>query len=108
MMKLEDIEAIMLEGNIPPARLGELRVQLGAMYSISMNHLEAILMEKPTKWNDLRLHYKSDKATDRAWDETEDGKKELHLKFRIKKIEKMMSALKMQWEIVNTELRNLS
>lgn len=107
-MTLEQIETAMLDGNIPPAKLGELRVILGAKYSQAMNHLEAILMEKPIHWNKLRLAEKSDKATDRRWEASDLGLKETHWRMQIKKIEKMMSALKMQWDIVNTELRNLS
>ena len=107
-MQLEQIESEMLAGDILPARLGELRIILGAKYAQAMNQYEDILMQKPSIWNEMRKDYKSDTATDRAWDATQMGIKELHWKFQIKKIEKMMSALKMQWEIVNTEIRNLT
>lgn len=107
-MKLEEIEEEMLHGNIIPARLGELRNILSAKYAQAMNQYEDILMQKPKLWNDMRIHNKSDKATDRQWEESELGLKELHWKFQIKKIEKMMSSLRMQWEITNTEIRNIT
>ena len=107
-MTLEAIEKRMLEGEIPPARLGELRIILGALYSQEMNKLEKIRAIKPSVWNEMRKDHKSDKATDREWEGSELGIAELHHSFQIKKMEKLMSALKMQWDIVNTELRNIT
>ena len=105
---LQVIEAEMLKGGILPARLGELRTILGAKYAHAMNKHEEIIMAKPKIWNEMRQDHKSDTACERAWSATELGQSEIHWKYQIKKIEKMMSALKMQWDIVNTEIRNLT
>lgn len=108
MITLEQIELEMLQGDILPHRLGELRVLLSAKFAQAMNELENVLRVKPGVWNEMRGNFRSDTACERAWSGMELGQKELHWKFQLKKMEKMMSALKTLWEITNTEIRNLT
>ena len=106
-MTLKDIEKEFLQEEIHPTRLAELRVQLGGKYSTAMNNLEHILKQKPIVWNEMRKDYKSDTATDRAWEGTELGLEELHWTFQRKKIEKLMSACKTLIDLKTAEGYNL-
>lgn len=104
---LEEIEQEFLVLQISPSRLAELRVILSGKYAFAMNKLEEILLVKPMEWNKLRPDYKSDTATDRAWEATDLGLAELHWKFQVKKIEKMLSASKSLLEVKTAEAYNL-
>ena len=106
-MELEQIEKEFLVLQITPSRLAELRVILSGKYAFAMNKLEEILLVKPVEWNKLRPEYKSDTATDRAWEATDLGLAELHWKFQVKKIERMMSASKTLIDAKMGEARNI-
>ena len=90
-----------------PGRLAELRVVLSAKYAQATNEYEKVLAIKPGLWNKLRGNFKSDTACERAWEATEDGLAERHWKFQIRKIERMMSAIKTLIEVKTGEARNL-
>ena len=105
-MTLEQIEKEM-EAVTTPGRLAELRVLLSAKYARATNEYERILIEKPVVWNELRKGFKSDTATERAWEATEAGVAERHWKFQIKKIEKMMTAIKTLIDVRTGEANNL-
>jgi hypothetical protein len=105
-MTLEQIE-IEMNTVQAPGRLAELRVLLSAKYAAATNQYEAVLVQKPTIWNEMRGNFKSDTACERAWEATELGIAERHWKFQIKKIERMMSAIKTMIEVKTGEARNL-
>lgn len=107
-MMLEDIQKkIITERDIPPGELAQILVDLSAEYAFHSLKLEGILLQKPKKWNELRKDYKSDTATDRAWDATDDGLEELHYALTLKRIEKMMSACKTMINVRSDEARNM-
>lgn len=106
-MKLEDIEREFMGGDINPGRIAELRVILSGKYSRVMNQLEEILQKKPVIWNELRPNYKSDAATERAWEASELGLNELHWNFQRKKIEKLLSASKTLINVKTAESYNV-
>lgn len=105
-MELKDIEQE-LATQLNPGRLAELRVILSSKYSKATNELESILIKKPAVWNEMRPEFKSDTATERAWEATELGIAERHWKFQIKKIEKMMTAIKTLIDVKTGEAQNL-
>lgn len=105
-MKLLDIQAEM-ETNPTPGRLADLRVLLSAKYSRATDEYEKVLLAKPKIWNEMRGEYKSDTACERAWEATELGEKERHWKFQIRKIERMMSAIKTLIETKTGEAQNM-
>ncbi len=105
-MTLEQIEVEM--GTVTsPGRLAELRVLLSAKYAAATNQYEAILLAKPPVWNLIREDVKSDARAERQWEATELGGQERHWKFQIRKIERMMSAIKTMIEVRTGEARNL-
>ena len=81
---------------------------LAGEYSWICGQLEMILQRKPAIWNTMRESgkYKSDNATERAWEATTDGINEQGLKLRAKGIEKMLSALKSLIRIAENEAKN--
>lgn len=105
-MTLEQIEKEMATAPTP-GRLADLRVILSAKYAQATNEYEAVLLEKPKIWNAMRPDFKSDTACERAWEATELGQAERHWKFAIRKIERMMSAIKTLIEVKTGEARNL-
>jgi hypothetical protein len=107
-MSLHEIEREFLTStDIPPGRLAELLILLSAKYAEASNQLEAILLSKPSIWNEMRKEYKSDKATDRAWEATEYGLGELKWEMQLKKIQKLMSASKTMIDVRTNEARNM-
>lgn len=105
-MKLEDIQKEMEQGQVPPARLAEIRTILSGKYARASTQMEEILMRKPAIWNQLRKDQKSDTATERVYQGTEDGMAEVKWKLTLRRIEKMMSACKTQLEVLEGEARN--
>ena len=79
---------------------------LAGEYSWIMGRLEEIVPRRAPIWNKLRTDFKSDTATDRAYDATDDGVDEQILKLRAKGVEKMMSALKSLIQIASDQGRN--
>lgn len=105
-MELKQIEAELMAGNTAPGQLAEFRVLLSGKYAFATNQLEEVLIEKPIHWNKMRPDHKSDTACERAWEATDLGIKERHWKFQIKKIEKMMTAIKTLIEVKTAEAYN--
>ena len=107
--KVTTLEAIEkeLETSPTPGRLADIRVLLSAKYAYATNEYEKVLMAKPSIWGEMRLNHKSDTATEREWEGTPEGQAEMHWKFQIKKIERMMSAIKTLIEVKTGEARNL-
>ncbi len=79
---------------------------LAGEYSWICGQLEDILQRKANVWNILRKDQKSDTATERAYQATEDGLNEQGLRLRMKRCEKMMSALKTLVRIATEEAHN--
>lgn len=97
--KLTEIQQRLMEGQIlPQGAVQDLAVVVG-YYSFYSEQLEAILLRKPKTWLFLRKDQKSDKATDRAYELTDDGINEMGLSMRMKRMEKQMSVLR---AIINT------
>lgn len=92
-----------MTGRILPTTAVTDRAVLSGYYSFYSQQLEEILMRKPNMWLYLRKSHKSDKATDRAYEMTEDGLNELGLTMRMKRLEKMMSALKTIIDTANVQ-----
>lgn len=89
-----------------PQGAAEDQAILAGEYSWIMGRLEDIVPRKAPIWNNLRKDFKSDTATDRAYDATEDGVNEQILKLRAKGVEKMMSALKSLINIAQGQANN--
>lgn len=87
--------------------LAEARVELSSLYSYFSGQLEQILFTRPDVWLELRKNTKSDKATDREYEATEDGKKEVIYRYRLKRIEKMLSSFSTMLRLLENESKNV-
>lgn len=104
----EKVKQIMLEAmTASPGRLSEIVVDLSGYYAFIAGQLDDILVFKPSRWIEMRKEQGSDKSTDRAWDATEEGQKEIKLRGEIKSLEKFISACKLRLRVKEGESRNL-
>lgn len=99
-MKIEKVESItniqttLQGGKFSPPEAVLARSVLSGYYAFYSEQLEDIKMRKPNAWLFMRKDHKSDKATDRAYELTEDGLNEMGLEMRLKRLQVMMSSLK--------------
>lgn len=76
-----------------PHLCAEYRSQLSGEYSYLVGQLEDIKANKPIVWLEMRKNFKSDLATDKAYEATESGLEEIRLRGKIKQCEKLISGL---------------
>lgn len=76
-----------------PHLCAEYRSQLSGEYSYIVGQLEEIKAGKPLVWLEMRTHFKSDSATDKAYEATESGLEETRLRGQCKRVEKLISGL---------------
>lgn len=86
--------------------MAELKANLSSEYSYQTGLLEEILLAKPQKWLEMRKETKSDVSCDRQWDMTEEGQNELKIKFNLKRIEKLISALNSRLRVAEQEAKS--
>jgi hypothetical protein len=78
-----------------------------AAWALASEQYETIIERRPALWMALRESTNSDKAADRAYEATEDGKAEALLRLRMKRYEKESSAAKSALRVLDAEARNL-
>lgn len=107
-LTLEHIEKELLEAGdqVIPGRLGDYRVWLAAQNSLLSGEMQRILAIKAPAWNAMREKKNSDKATDRQWQATELGQRETWLKWELKRIAGIASAINTKINLANEESRN--
>ena len=77
-----------------------------AAWALASEQYEAIIERRPALWMALRETTNSDKAADRAYEATEDGKAEALLRLRMKRYEKELSAAQSALRVLDAEARN--
>jgi hypothetical protein len=92
--------------NSNPNLSAEDRARLSGEYSFWTGILEDILIRKPKIWNDMRVKHKSDKACDKEFEATDDGINEVVIRLKLKRIEKLISALSTLIRIAEGNARN--
>jgi hypothetical protein len=106
MYTVESIEEKLRVGGTSPHELADMRAFLASAYSFHTGQLQEILEKKAHRWLEMRATLKSDTATDRTWDATQDGVDEMKLRLAIKRIEKLSSAIKSLLQVAEGEARN--
>lgn len=89
-----------------PRQLAEEIITLTSAYEIQSEQLADILADKPLTWAAIRSGVNSDKAADRKWEETEEGREEITLRLKLKALEKAISAKKTMLRVLEGEARN--
>lgn len=106
MSTIEEIEQKMRSGVIPPHLLATYKAKLAGEYSFYAGQLEDIQVRKPKSWLLLRQNHKSDKATDRAYELTEDGINEIGYEWKLKRIGKLIQALNSLLQVAEGQAKN--
>jgi hypothetical protein len=105
-LTLEHIEKEMAGEGISPGQLADYRVYLAALYSLRASAMQDILSVKPRNWLTIRARKNSDKATEREWEATADGLRETQLKWELRRIDKLSSAIATKLRIMEGEARS--
>ena len=108
---LEDIN----EGveHLTPQKTDLYRTQLSALYGLLTDELARLEQEKAISWLEVKRYFNniertkplSDKATDAEYDVTPNGQRRIELKYRLKAMEKMISALAGRMHRINQEIK---
>lgn len=91
---------------MPPGQLSEIRLELAGHYSLLADELQEILKIKPEKWIEIRKMVKSSAEADMLWAASEEGKREMALKWQLKVVEKLMSSIRLRLEVMSKEAQN--
>jgi len=107
-MKLnyKEVYKDILDGQVTPDKLSEYLIYLAGEYSYWTDQYTELLVEKPPIWNELRRTAKSDTSCERTYMATERGVKETKLKYRLKALEKLMSAIKSSLRVQEVDRYN--
>ncbi len=91
-----------------PKQYVEELVEMAREYQTAGNELVKIKVKKATEIIYIRAKadVKSDAQASRIWNATLDGIKELELTFKLKSLEKLMSAIKIKLRLMEYETRN--
>ena len=104
-LTLEHIEKEMA-GELIPGHLADFRIFLAALYSLRAAEMQSILALKPSTWLAIREHKTSDKAADREWHATKSGARETQLKWELRRIDKLSSAIASKLRVMEGEAKN--
>ena len=105
---IQQVENSLRDGTLlnNPHLCADKRAQLSGEYSYLVGQLEEIKSIKPLVWLEMRKEHKSDSATDKAYEATEEGLKEVRLRGQIKRAEKLISGLGSLIKIATDEAHN--
>lgn len=90
-----------------PHELAEENMVLSEEYSRYSGMLADYIKKEAEFWEEHKLEYKSDTATQRAFDRTEDGTRMSVIRLKLKSIMRTMSANKTMIEVATNEARGL-
>lgn len=90
-----------------PHEISDARITLAEEYSRYSGEYAQLVRVQAEFFNKNRPNYKSDNATQKAFDVTEEGIKMTVLKLKLKSIEKTMSAYNTHLRLLENESKNL-
>jgi len=108
MKSLTEYATLVQENKNNPSFLSDLHLELAAKYAFLSETAKDIVVEKAEFWNMKFAGEKplSDTHIETKWNQTETGKKELRLKYELKALEKLMSAIKSSIVVSSVEAKN--
>jgi hypothetical protein len=92
---------------LTPHQISDARIGLAEEYSKYCGQLADLMKKQAEHFNTYRNDFKSDKATERAFDATDDGVKMAIIKLKLKSIEKTLSAYNSHLRLLENEAKNL-
>jgi len=90
-----------------PYKISEERIKLSEEYSRYCGELANLVRVQASFFNTNRENHNSDKATERAFDTTDEGIKMTIVKLKLKAIEKTMSAYNTHLRLLENQAKNL-
>ena len=90
-----------------PHEMADKRIELSEEYSRYAGEFAQHVKLQADYFNTFRDQYKSDNATQKAFDASKEGVKMTILKLKLKAIEKQMSALNTALRLAENEAKNL-
>lgn len=114
MKTLSEIAKEVSEASGQPHRLSELKLEIAVMYTELSDKFGDIQIKKAEYWKykefdfngELRPKPVSDKSVEMHWNLTEKGKEDIKLRYSLKALEKLLSAINSAMFTANTESRN--
>lgn len=89
-----------------PSEASDLKVRLANDFATLNDEHTKLKLFKAARWNEMRKEYKSDTATDRAFDGTKEGLRLIEIEGRMKSINKLISAASSYLRNAENEARN--
>lgn len=109
-MDINQITENLKNEDMSPVELGQIYTQLSGWYSFYGQQMKRVQLAKGATWIAIKQNNGSkaysDAYTDKIWDGTEDGQKEVALHWELKRIEQMMRAIKTRLYVDNTAAMN--
>jgi hypothetical protein len=90
-----------------PHQIAEERVGMAEEYSRYTGIFADLIRKRAEHFRQARENYKSDTATERAWERTDEGILMTTIKLKLKSIEKKMSASNTMLRLLENESKNL-
>lgn len=90
-----------------PHQLAEERIGLAEQYSRYSGLYADLIKKRAEHFKEEREKYKSDTATERAWERTKEGTQMTIIKLKLKVIEKQMSASNTILRLLENEAKSL-
>jgi len=110
-MTIDQITEELKNDEASPVSLGEFYTQLSGWYSYYGQQMKRVQLIKSEAWIVIKQSGDpkpySDAYTDKLWEATEDGQKEVALHWELKRIEQMMRAIKTRLYVDNEAARSL-
>lgn len=105
-MTLEQIQDEMSESELMPSRAADLGVFVSANFGRAADQYSKLSGDYARKFVEIRQHFKSDTACERAIENSELGVSLTYWKYQLKKAEQMQKALSNLVYVKTAEARN--
>ena len=106
-LSIEHIEQSMAGSEFSPRQLASFRVYLAAMHSLYGSEMSQIEIRKAQEWLAIRAGTGSVAEADRAWDATQDGQRQIALKWELRRIDKLIQAIASMLRVMEQEARHI-
>ena len=110
MKTIKEYADLIMEYKTSPPHLADIMLEMSAKYGMMSEIAKDLQLEKAEFETNIKFKGDkplSDRAVESQWLMTEGGKKEIRLKYELRALEKMMSAIKSSSVISSQEARNM-
>src|SRR3954452_13143437 len=106
-LTIEHIETELVADVVVPRRLADYKTYLSAVYSMRGGDMAQIEKRKAFEWPRIRQNAGSVSEADRMWDASDDGQRQIDLKWELRRVEKLISAINSRLRVAEMEARNI-